>query len=109
MPWHKQSPLQRRGIRTPTAIAVNQLDLDVAAQWRPTADNYFKRLKGTEPLIEIGREWFGDVWVQKYRNEKKSVLVSRLHDAANKPTMRESVDASVLERIDVWLPKEIRD
>lgn len=92
-----------------TAIAVNQLDLNVAAQWRPTADNYFKRLKGTEPLIEIGREWFGDVWVQKYRNEKKSVLVSRLHSAANSPTTRGSLAADVIQRIDAWLPQEIRD
>lgn len=92
-----------------TAIAVQQLDLDVAARWRPTADNYFKRLKGTEPLVEIGREWFGDVWVQKYRNEKKSVLVSRLDSAVNNLSTRESLDAEVIQRIDAWLPQEIRD
>ena len=92
-----------------TAIAVTQLDLDVAAQWRPTADNYFKRLKGTEPLVEIGREWFGDVWVQKYRNEKRSVLVSRLDSAVNNPSTRKSLDAEVVQRIDAWLPQEIRD
>ena len=92
-----------------TAVAAKQLDLDVAAQWRPTADNYFKRLKGTEPLVEIGREWFGDVWVQKYRNEKKSVLVSRLDSAANNPSTRELLDAEVTQRIDTWLPQEIRD
>lgn len=92
-----------------TSLIVQQLGVDVAASWRPTAENYFKRLKGTDVLIEIGREWFGDVWVQKYRNEKKSVLVTHLHEAGNNAATRESLDASVLERIDAWLPEEIRD
>lgn len=92
-----------------TSVIADQLGIDVAASWRPTAENYFKRLKGAEPLVEIGREWFGDVWVQKYRNEKKSVLVSHLHSAANNPSTRESLDAEVIQRIDSWLPNEIRD
>ncbi len=92
-----------------TAIAVKQLDLNVAAQWRPTVDNYFKRLKGTDVLLDIGREWFGDVWLQKYGNEKKSVLVARLHEAANNPVTRKALDAAALERIDAWLPTELRD
>ena len=92
-----------------TAVAVNQLSVDVAALWRPNAESYFKRLKGCEPLLEIGREWFGDVWVQKYCNEKKSVLVSRLHEAVNNKATREALDAAVIERIDAWLPQEIRD
>mgnify|MGYP003671145537 CR=1 FL=1 len=92
-----------------TGKAVDQLDIDVAMLWRPTGENYFKRLKGCDPLLDIGREWFGDVWVQKYRNEKKSVLVTRLHEAVNNAATRESLDVEVLKRIDAWLPEEIRD
>jgi len=92
-----------------TSVVVNQLKLDVAAQWRPTAGNYFKRLKGTDALLEIGREWFGDVWVQQYRDEKKSVLVTRLHEAVSNAATREALDADVLKKIDAWLPEEIRD
>jgi ParB family chromosome partitioning protein len=91
-----------------TALA-EQLDVDVAAYWRPTADNYFKRLKGCDALLDIGREWFGDVWVQKHRDDKKSVLVSRLHEAVNNNATRDALDVDVLTRIDAWLPEEIRD
>lgn len=92
-----------------TSGAVKQLGLKVAAQWRPTAENYFKRLKGCDALLEIGREWFGDVWVQKFKNEKKSVLVARLDAAVNNTATRESLEAKIVSRIDAWLPESIRD
>lgn len=92
-----------------TSVAVTQLGLKVAAQWRPTTENYFKRLKGCDALLEIGREWFGDVWVQKFKNEKKSVLVARLDAAVNNTATRESLDAKIVSRIDAWLPESIRD
>ena len=92
-----------------TTVLVRQLQVDVAAQWRPTVENYFKRIRGTDVLIAIGLEWFGEVWAQKHKNEKKSVLVSLLHSAVNNAATRESLNADVLERIDTWLPTEIRD
>ncbi len=92
-----------------TAILVNQLEVDVASYWRPTKDNYFKRVKGRDALLEIGQEWFGDSWAQENATEKKSVLASRLHEAVNNPSTRESINAEKLTRIDAWLPEEIRD
>jgi len=92
-----------------SAALAEQLDLDVAGYWRPTANNYFKRLKGCDALLEIGRGWFGDVWVQKNSAEKKAVLVTRLHEAVNNTATREALDAEVLAKIDAWLPAEMRD
>ena len=60
-------------------------------------------------MIEIGREWSGDVWVQKHKNEKKSVLVALLDDAVKNDKTREGFDAEVIKRIDAWLPEAIRD
>ena len=92
-----------------TRVLADQLSLDVATFWRPTAANYFKRIKGVDSLIEIGREWFGDVWVQKHKNEKKSVLVTLLDEAVKNDKTREGFDAEVIKRIDAWLPEAIRD
>lgn len=84
---------------------------DVASYWRPTADNYFKRLK-REQLLEIGREIFGDKWAEFHFKHKKGEVVAKLDaDFANPAgisryaalviTLRE--DAA--ERLKTWLPE----
>ena len=40
------------------APAVQALGTDVASLWRPTAANYFSRLK-RDALVELGVQWYG--------------------------------------------------
>ncbi len=50
---------------------------DFASAWRPTADNYFRRLK-RDALLVHGEAWFGSLWLAKHAAYKKKDLVAIL-------------------------------
>ncbi|MBF0250393.1 MAG: hypothetical protein HQL35_07185, partial [Alphaproteobacteria bacterium] len=54
-----------------------RLGVDVAAHWRPTAENFFKRLKKDRALA-IAEEVLGETWARNHRDEKKAVLAETL-------------------------------
>jgi ParB family chromosome partitioning protein len=54
-----------------------RLGVDVAAHWRPTAENFFKRLKKDRALA-IAEEVLGETWARNHKDEKKAVLAETL-------------------------------
>ncbi len=48
---------------------------DVIALWRPSGENYFRRLT-TPVLLAQGKEWFGDAWYVTHQKDKKKDLVA---------------------------------
>ena len=64
---------------TCAASVAHELEIDYARYWRPTAENYFKRLK-TPQLLALGEAWFGATWVEDHRKDKKGALVTLFHE-----------------------------
>ena len=54
-----------------------RLGIDMAAHWRPTANNFFKRV--TRPrALEIAADVLGAQWAKNHAGEKKAVLAETL-------------------------------
>ena len=81
---------------------VNDLGIDFHAHWRPTADNYFKRLR-IPTLLALGGDWFGDAWVEKHAKAKKSALVEK-HDAFFNGEAA-GIEGEQLDIRTTWLPE----
>ena len=54
-----------------------RLDIDAAAHWRPTADNYWGRVKMDHGL-EVGGEILGSRWRRDFSKAKKATLAKAL-------------------------------
>ena len=79
-----------------------RLGIDTAAHWRPTADNFFKRV--TKPrALEIAADVLGAQWAQNHAGEKKAVLADTLETnfAGNRSPGVTPEQAAVASR---WLP-----
>jgi len=79
-----------------------RLGVDVAAHWRPTAENFFKRLKKDRALA-IAEEVLGETWAHNHRDEKKAVLAETLEAnfSGNRSPGVAAEQAAVAAR---WLP-----
>jgi ParB family chromosome partitioning protein len=79
--------------------ALAQTGVDVAAFWRPTAENFLSRLT-RDQLLKLGAELFSDEWVRNRVEHKKAELVKELHEAFADP------DSYALgaDRLKTWLP-----
>ena len=93
---------------TVTQALVQQVGFDAARWWRPTASNYLKRITRAQ-LLAIGEELCGSEWKVKHAKDKKGVLVDVLDALFNDEAVRDSLNPKVRDRIDAWLPAEIRD
>jgi ParB family chromosome partitioning protein len=56
------------------------MDFNLLDYWKPTADNYFRRVKADQ-LLEIGRDRIGDEWADENKKAKKGQLVDALAEA----------------------------
>lgn len=84
-------------------IALARTGGDVAAYWRPTADNYFQRV-AKFALLSIGSTVFGSRWADKRKIDKKGELATVLaHAVATADSGRFTPEqAAKLKR---WLPE----
>ena len=81
-----------------------KLDIDVAAWWRPTAKNYFKRLtKGS--IIGLFEEIGGSELSQRYGASKKDLLASSAEQLFAGNII---VEANIKEQAIAWLPDAMR-
>lgn len=81
-----------------------KLDIDVAAWWRPTAKNYFKRLtKGS--IIHLFEEIGGSELSQRYGASKKDLLASSAEQLFAGNII---VEADIKEQAITWLPDAMR-
>ena len=79
-----------------------RLGIDMAAHWRPTAKNFFKRV--TKPrALEIAADVLGEQWTKNHAGEKKAVLADTLEAnfAGNRTPGVTAEQAATAVR---WLP-----
>ncbi len=79
-----------------------RLDIDVAAHWRPTADNFFRRVNKAHAL-DMASGVIGEDWVRSHRAEKKGVLADLLGDIFA-GERRPGVTAEQAAQASRWLP-----
>ena len=80
------------------------LDIQVAQWWRPTAENFFGRVKKDvmlDALLEIG----GPILRGRYKDAKKSELASTCASLCNGQGI---VEAEIREKASAWLPDAMR-
>lgn len=81
-----------------------KLGIDVAAWWRPTAKNYFKRLTKTT-ILDLFAEIGGSELGQRYGASKKDLLASSAEQLFAGNII---VEADVKEKALAWLPDAMR-
>lgn len=84
------------------AAALSSLAPEYAANWRPTADNYFSRLKIAN-LLEHGQDWFGKQWAEDNKNLSKKALVGLLDQFFNAPADK-GLSKKLATIRETWLP-----
>lgn len=82
----------------------SKLGIDVAAWWRPTAKNYFKRLTKTT-ILDLFAEIGGSELGQRYGASKKDLLASSAEQLFAGNII---VEADVKEKALAWLPDAMR-
>ena len=85
--------------------AGRRLAIPFADYWRPTAANYWGRVKKAHGLA-IGREILGDRWARDHAGDKKPELAAALEAAfdSTKSTACIGLDRAAREAAAAWLP-----
>ena len=85
--------------------AGRRLAIPFADFWRPTAANYWGRVKKAHGLA-IGREILGDRWARDHAGDKKPELAAALETAFDpaKSTACLGLDRAAREAAAAWLP-----
>jgi ParB family chromosome partitioning protein len=85
--------------------AGRRLAIRFADYWRPTAANYWGRVKKAHSLA-IGREILGDRWARDHAGDKKPELAAALESAFDpaKSTACIGLDRAAREAAAAWLP-----
>ena len=88
--------------------AGRRLAIPFAGYWRPTAANYWGRVKKAHSLA-IGREILGDRWARDHAGDKKPELAAVLETAFDpaKSTACIGLDRAAREAAATWLPPGI--
>ena len=88
----------------PTAYdaALSLTSANAAVYWRPSKDNFLSRITRHQ-LLAIGREVFGEGWLQSHSSEKKALLVDQLDRAFFDPDKSGRTPAQI-EKLKSWLP-----
>src|SRR3546814_9776828 len=81
-----------------------KLEIDVAAWWRPTAKNYFKRLTKSS-IIDLFQKIGGSELSQRYGASKKDLLASSAEQLFAGNII---LEADVKEKALAWLPDAMR-
>lgn len=82
--------------------ALTIMECDIRAHWRPTAENFFNRVR-TDDLVAIGKEIFGKKWEAKTGG--KAAIANQLHDAFANPTKTAAGDMEIKLKLETWLPE----
>ena len=81
-----------------------RLGIDFAAHWRPTADNYWGRVKKAHAL-DIGAEILGPRWQRDHAKDKKPILAKALEAAfAGDGAATLGLDPQTSARAAAWVP-----
>jgi ParB family chromosome partitioning protein len=81
-----------------------RLGIDFAAHWRPTADNYWGRVKKSHAL-EVGAAVLGAHWQRDHAKDKKPELAKALEAAfAGDGTTTLGLDPETSARAGAWVP-----
>lgn len=81
-----------------------RLGIDFAAHWRPTADNYWGRVKKAHAL-DVGAAVLGARWGRDHAKDKKPVLAKALEAAfAGNAMATVGLDAETSARAATWVP-----
>ncbi len=84
--------------------AIQRLDIDFAAEWRPTAENYWGRVRKNAAL-DVAGEVLGANWRQNHEGDKKAVLAEALERAfSGDPAKTATLDPEARERAARWTP-----
>lgn len=80
------------------------LDIQVAQWWRPTAENFFGRVK-KDVMLEALNEIGGPILRGRYKDAKKTELASTCASLCNGQGI---VEAEIREKATAWLPDAMR-
>ena len=80
------------------------LDIQVACLWRPTAENYFGRVK-KDVMLDALEEIGGPILRGRYKDAKKGELATTCAALCNGQGI---VEAEIREKATVWLPEAMR-
>lgn len=81
-----------------------RLGIDFAAHWRPTADNYWGRVRKSHAL-EVGAAVLGSRWQRDHAKDKKPVLAKALEAAfAGDGAATLGLDPETAARAGAWVP-----
>ena len=80
------------------------LDIQVANWWRPTAENFFGRVK-KDVMLDALQEIGGPILRGRYKDAKKSELASTCASLCNGQGI---VEAEIREKATAWLPDAMR-
>lgn len=95
--------LNHDGKGNPILEAVGKrLNIDVAKDWRPTADNFWGRITKTHSLA-LSSQVLGAEWALAHSKDKKSVIAARLENIYSGSNAA-SFPASVREQAIEWVP-----
>ena len=85
--------------------AAHRLAIPLADLWRPTAANYWGRVKKAHGLA-IGREILGERWARDHADDKKPVLAAALETAFDpaKSTACIALNQAARDTAAAWLP-----
>ena len=62
---------------------VARLDIDLAAQFRPTAEMFWSRVR-KDRMLAVARETLGEEWAHAHRKDKKATLADAMETAFSK-------------------------
>ena len=89
---------------TPVIEAIgSRLNVDVAAFWRPTAENYWGRVK-KDVCLAAARETVGTEWVAARKDQKKAVLAQSM-EALFADGKSVSIAPEGIRAAKAWLPE----
>ncbi|MEC5292954.1 ParB N-terminal domain-containing protein [Aurantimonas sp. C2-6-R+9] len=84
--------------------AGQRMNVDVAACWRPTAANYFGRVKKGMSL-DVARELIGDQWAHDHAGDKKALLAEAMELAFSENAReRAGLQPETAQKTARWLP-----
>ncbi len=81
-----------------------RMAVDTAACWRPTAENYWSRVK-KDHAIKIARELIDDRWADDKAKDKKPVIAASMEQAFSEdPRAAAGLTPETAEKTSTWLP-----
>ena len=100
-----ESGSQSEGKGSATTTIVNSLDIQFNEWWRPTRENYFKRVNKTK-LLNIGKKAFGKSFFTKFEGAKTKDILDHFEWVMEKGKESDLTEKEKLFR-NQWVPEEI--